>query len=114
MENHRSQFQAYPLLRYAAQYWRNHLVECSESVIGVYAFRLLSKEGCVSTALMVRSRVSYSYDEGSTALHLAARFGLYTCAFRFLEKDPDTMENQGPQGWTAVNYAVSDRKLEIF
>ncbi|KAJ5175119.1 uncharacterized protein N7482_000996 [Penicillium canariense] len=112
-----ARIQAYPFLRYAAQYWGKHLLQTPGDDLSGLARTLLTDSqrfAAISQALWYvddESSASWAGKDGSTPLHLATHFGLNQLAAELLASgiDPGTKDMNGitPLALAAVR-GVSD------
>ncbi|RFU32928.1 hypothetical protein B7463_g3428, partial [Scytalidium lignicola] len=105
-----TRLQENPLYDYSARHWGTHIHAAGSQIPNMSLFRCESKVSACSQAMTVSTEHRYegycrNVSRGTTAVHLAAYFGL-TETIRFMLENgfnPDTKENFGrtPLSWVA-------------
>ncbi|KAL8793816.1 MAG: hypothetical protein Q9195_003646 [Heterodermia aff. obscurata] len=102
----------YPLLRYAAQYWAQHVRATNDSILDEKILYFLARkpnvESSIQAMLATKSRIknwSLEYTKGLDGLCLASMHGLQPICVKFLEQGAD-VNSTDHCGYTSLHYAA--------
>ena len=102
----------YPLLRYAAQYWAQHIRAMDDSTLDEKILHFLARKPNVDSStqamLATQSRIpnwSQEYTKGLNGLCLASMHGLQPICRKFLEQGAD-VNSADLCGYTSLHYAA--------
>ena len=107
-----TRLEQYPLLRYAAQYWAQHVRATNDSALDEKILYFLARkpnvESSTQAMLTTKSRItnwSQEYTRGLGGLCIASMHGLQPICMKFLEQGAD-VDSTDLCGYTSLHYAA--------